>query len=514
VLPGGRLSLSLPSPRSAAVGVLAMLAFGVIVGSFAPRSIGDLASAPLLLVVHPLQEAGAGGSGAGSSDGAGGGGTTATAVTQTVTQTVGGGGGGTSFASGGTTPVVTRSSTSTSSTSTNILGLPPIKHVFVIVLSGQGYARTFSPGSSDAYLSKTLVRQGALLADYYAVAGSSLANGIALLSGQGPTAATSADCPTYAPLTPAKPASNGQYLGQGCILPKQVPSLPSQLAAQHLSWRAYIQAMDAGPKGQPTSCRHPAPGAADPYFTPRPTDPYVDARNPVAYFASITGASSCTQDDVGLGRLSQDLSSASATPAFSLIIPDRCHDGSDQPCAPGAAAGLRPADGFVQQEIAAIEASPAYKADGLIAVTFDQAPQTGPLADPSACCSTPPYPNLPPPSSTSGSTTGTGTGSATTTATPATTTGTSTTTTSQTSTSSQTSSFSASGGQTTPTGGGGQVGLVLISRYIKPGTADFVDYYNHFSLLASIENIFGLKKLGYAAQLGLPALDAGVFNQP
>ena len=91
---------------------------------------------------------------------------------------------------------------------------------------------------------------------------------------------------------------------------------------------------------------------------------------------------------------------------------------------------------------------------------------------------------------------------------------TTTTVSSETVTTSQTSSFSASGGQTTPTGGGGQVGLVLISRYIKPGTADFVDYYNHFSLLASIENIFGLKKLGYAAQLGLPALDAGVFNQP
>ena len=58
------------------------------------------------------------------------------------------------------------------------------------------------------------------------------------------------------------------------------------------------------------------------------------------------------------------------------------------------------------------------------------------------------------------------------------------------------------------------MGPVIISRYIKPGTTDFVDYYNHFSLLASIEDIFGSKKLGYAAQLGLPVLDAGVFNQP
>ena len=55
---------------------------------------------------------------------------------------------------------------------------------------------------------------------------------------------------------------------------------------------------------------------------------------------------------------------------------------------------------------------------------------------------------------------------------------------------------------------------MLISRYIKPGTADVVDYYNHFSLLASIENIFGLQQARLQrTQLGLPVLDAGVFNR-
>ena len=67
-------------------------------------------------------------------------------------------------------------------------------------------------------------------------------------------------------------------------------------------------------------------------------------------------------------------------------------------------------------------------------------------------------------------------------------------------------------GQTTPTGGGGQVGLLLISRYVKPNTADLVDYYNHFSLLATIENLFGLKRLGYAGDLQLPVFDAAIFN--
>jgi hypothetical protein len=63
-----------------------------------------------------------------------------------------------------------------------------------------------------------------------------------------------------------------------------------------------------------------------------------------------------------------------------------------------------------------------------------------------------------------------------------------------------------------PTGGGGQVGLLLISQYVKPNSADLVDYYNHFSLLASIENLFGLKRLGYASDLTLPVFDQSTFN--
>jgi phosphatidylinositol-3-phosphatase len=65
---------------------------------------------------------------------------------------------------------------------------------------------------------------------------------------------------------------------------------------------------------------------------------------------------------------------------------------------------------------------------------------------------------------------------------------------------------------TTPIGGGGQVGLLLISPYVKPDSIDVVDYFNHFSLLASIENLFGTHRLGYAGIPGLPVFGLGVFN--
>ncbi len=95
------------------------------------------------------------------------------------------------------------------------------------------------------------------------------------------------------------------------------------------------------------------------------------------------------------------------------------------------------------------------------------------------------------------------------------TTGTSTTTTATTTTTTTTSSTespSLGGGETTPTGGGGQVGLLLISKYVKKGTIDVIDYENHYALLADIEGIFGLKRLGYAADPGLLLFDSSTFD--
>jgi hypothetical protein len=39
-----------------------------------------------------------------------------------------------------------------------------------------------------------------------------------------------------------------------------------------------------------------------------------------------------------------------------------------------------------------------------------------------------------------------------------------------------------------------------------------LDYYNHFSLLATIERLFGLKPLGYASDKMLPVIDSSIFN--
>jgi phosphatidylinositol-3-phosphatase len=357
--------------------------------------------------------------------------------------------------------------------------LPPVKHVFLIVLSDEGSGAAFGAGSGAAYLAKTLRRQGELLSNYYAVAGGELANEIALISGQGPTPQTAEDCPQYLDLAPGTIAAEGQAQGSGCVFPAAAQTLADQLEAKRLTWRAYVEGVGDRATSQPPSCRHSQAGAADPYHAPSATDGYVTWRNPFVYFHSLTDGQACAADDVGLDRLAPDLQSPGTTPSLAYIAPDRCEDGSPEPCAPGSASGLAPADAFLRKVVPEIESSPGYKEGGLIAITFDQAPQSGPQADTSGCCVDGPFPNL-----TAAPASGPGSGAG-------------------------------NSGQTTAsaeTAGGGKVGLLLISRYVKPGSLNAIGDYNHFSLLRSIEDLFGLEPLGYAAASGLLAFDESVYN--
>jgi hypothetical protein len=62
-----------------------------------------------------------------------------------------------------------------------------------------------------------------------------------------------------------------------------------------------------------------------------------------------------------------------------------------------------------------------------------------------------------------------------------------------------------------PGSGGGRTGAVLLSPFIDPGTLDTVAY-NHFTLLRSVEDVFGLGHLGFAGMQGLQSLGSDVFT--
>lgn len=243
----------------------------------------------------------------------------------------------------------------------------------MIMLSSQPYAAVFGPASPAHYLSQTLERHGTLLVRYDAVAHEQLADGLAILSGQGPTAQTAANCPTYGDVAPATPSGHEQVLGDGCVYPRSTQTLPGQLIARRLTWRAYVQGLaEAG--AQTGACGHPGLGTADPTAQATSEGQYATFRNPFVYFHSLIDSPSCVADDAGLDRLAPDLSNAARTPSFSYIAPDRCHDGNPVPCAPGAPARLAPADGFLATVVPQITGSKAYRNGGLLVITVDQAP--------------------------------------------------------------------------------------------------------------------------------------------
>src|ERR1039458_10726109 len=85
---------------------------------------------------------------------------------------------------------------------------------------------------------------GELLVRYYAVAHEQLANGIALISGQGPTVQTAQNCPMYEDVVPGTAGAEGQVSGQGCVYPSATQTLAGQLIAKHLTWRGDLEGKD------------------------------------------------------------------------------------------------------------------------------------------------------------------------------------------------------------------------------------------------------------------------------
>lgn len=335
--------------------------------------------------------------------------------------------------------------------------MPPIHHVFVLVLENEPYQVTFGAASLAPYLSHTLPRQGALLTQYYGIGHSSLDNYIAMISGQAPNPATQSDCKTYVAFVPAGPIdAQGQLPGSGCVYPAKVETIADQLDHAGLTWKGYMEDMGANPQRETSTCAHVAAGTYDYTHKASVTDEYADKHNPFVYFHSIIDdRAGCNAHVVNLSTLTKDLQRVRTTPNFSFIAPGLCHDGHDAPCVNGEPGGLVSADRFLRTWVPRITQSPAFRRDGLLIITFDEG------GDATACCSETALPGGPQP------------------------------------------------GKFGP--GGGDVGAVMLSPFIAPGTVSRLPY-NHYSLLRSIEDIYGLDHLGMAGAKQLRSLGHDVFT--
>jgi phosphatidylinositol-3-phosphatase len=337
--------------------------------------------------------------------------------------------------------------------------LPPVEHVFVIVLENKDYEESFGAASEAPYLARTLTAQGQLLTQYFGTSHASLGNYISMISGQAPNPQTQGDCQLFVDVFPGVPVPDGQTLGQGCVYPAAIRTVADQLDAGGLAWKGYMQDMGNSPT-EPRTCRHPAIGAPDSTQKARVGDQYAARHNPFVYFHSIIDdRARCDRSVVPLDQLAPDLASAGTTPSLSFISPNLCEDGHDEPCVDGRPGGLVSADAFLQTWVPRITQSQAYKNGGLLVITWDEGQISQKGSE--ACCDEPAGPNTPLP------------------------------------------------GIFGP--GGGRTGAVVLSPWTRPGTTNG-QAYNHYALLRSIEDIFGLGHLGYAGQPGLKPFGEDVFD--
>jgi phosphatidylinositol-3-phosphatase len=351
---------------------------------------------------------------------------------------------------------------------------PKIRHVFVIMLENEGYESTFGEPAADPYLAQALPAQGALLENYYATGHESNDNYISLVSGQPPNAENQADCPIFDDFVGAIMLPEGVETGTGCVYPAEVPNIGTQLSARKLNWKAYQEDMGNDPNRETAACGHPALNTQDETQKAEAGDGYATRHDPFVYFHSVIDeVKYCDKHVVALGSptgvmpaaalhgetgLATDLSAASKTPRLSFITPNLCNDGHDYPCTnqPSGASALADIDSFLETWVPKITASQAYREDGLLEIVFDEAENS----DASSCCEEQPGPGSPLPGITGL--------------------------------------------------GGGRVGAILLSRFIKPGTVSTVPY-NHYSSLASWESLLGLPRLADAASV--PSIfGADVFN--
>jgi hypothetical protein len=243
----------------------------------------------------------------------------------------------------------------------------PIEHVFVISLASPGYEASFGPANSQMpYLSATLRPQGDLLSNFKLLNASWLPNSFASIAGQAPSADSEADCPEY----------------EKCLFSVETQSFVDQLATAQFTWRGYFEGM-TDPTGAPASCVHPEPGATEAAVP----GGYSPVLNPFVYFHTLLDLGECAANDVPLTELERDLRKATKTPSFSYVSPNLCNAGvTPGQCAPGTPEGAAAADAWLSTWAPKILDSPAYKAGGLLIVTFgavDPVPNPDPTQPPS-----------------------------------------------------------------------------------------------------------------------------------
>jgi hypothetical protein len=326
---------------------------------------------------------------------------------------------------------------------------PAVKHIFVIML--ENHSRSSVIGDVNAPYITNLAHTTAMATNYFGVTHPSMPNYVAAISGSNWF------------VNDDNPANRFDHT-----------NLVDQLEANRLTWGAYMESM-------------PSAGYLNDFWPSSSQQLYASKHNPFVLFNDIRSNPARLAHDKPYTALAGDLAKEQTTPNFVWITPNQCHDmhggvftavapdGSDgTPCPFGSAkddandAALKQkADAFVRGAVTTIEASPAWKGgSAAIFILTDENDFTGNAAtdgweSAAGCCDSPILP----------------------------------------------AGFQFLGSNGLPDGktwaggmyGGGLVPAIVVTNKGKTGGYVNDTPFNHYSLLATIEQAWRLGYLGNAS---------------
>jgi phosphatidylinositol-3-phosphatase len=220
---------------------------------------------------------------------------------------------------------------------------PAVKHIFVIML--ENHSQSSVIGDVNAPYITNLAHTTAMATNYFGVTHPSMPNYVAAISGSNWF------------VNDDNPANRFDHT-----------NLVDQLEANGLTWGAYMESM-------------PSAGYLNDFWPSSSQQLYASKHNPFVLFNDIRSNPARLAHDKPYTALAGDLAKEQTTPNFVWITPNQCHDmhggvftavapdGSDgTPCPFGSAkddandAALKQkADTFVRGAVTTIEASPAWK---------------------------------------------------------------------------------------------------------------------------------------------------------
>jgi len=238
-------------------------------------------------------------------------------------------------------------------------GVPAFGHVFVLVGENTSFSEV-TPRHAP-YITGVLRPQAAWLTRYFALTDGSLGDYAAMVSGQFVRCERNDDFSF----------TNGDVPGQHACH-QNVDNLFHQLDVRRISWREWTESA-ANPCDM---FDHGATWARNLFSAHHSPALYFDDVQAHHSSEDVVPSPECRRDVLPTGTTGPDDTTAfdaalgaGAVGRFNLVIPNDCENGHDL-C--GTHDSVRQFDDFVAREVPKIEASPAFGADGLIVVVWDE----------------------------------------------------------------------------------------------------------------------------------------------